>query len=206
MNPNLAETKLKCATDMVFEEKAETILQPTARGQKMYSVPAVTGKIMRKRLLLAIFAVFLITGFLYVEPIYQTVKAQEQSNNSFSDNFSTNSGAWQYLGSAYRATTNQDLVLTPSGHEQAGVAFFKSPIQGSFTASFSYKAGGGDWQGDGFIMFFYKQQYPSTIDYTDSFDSNGAAGGNLGFNSQSIIPGYGLNLMLGKTYLETSNK
>ena len=38
MNPNVAETKLKCATDMVFEEKAETILQPIARGQNMYSV------------------------------------------------------------------------------------------------------------------------------------------------------------------------
>ena len=38
MNPHVDETKLKCATDTVFEEKAETILQPIARGQNMYSV------------------------------------------------------------------------------------------------------------------------------------------------------------------------
>ena len=107
-----------------------------------------------------------------------------QSLQSYSDDFSTDSGAWQYLGSAYRDQTNEYLVLTPSGNEAAGVVFFKAPIQGSFTANFRYKAGGGSHQGDGFTMFFYKQEYAS-IDSDNS-------GNHLGFNSFSIIPGYGI--------------
>jgi hypothetical protein len=73
-------------------------------------------------------------------PNFQVVKAQQQSNGSFSDDFSTDSGAWQYLGSAYRDPANQYIVLTTSANEQAGVARFKSPIQGIFTANFCYKA------------------------------------------------------------------
>jgi hypothetical protein len=103
---------------------------------------------------------------------------------AFSDDFSTNTGAWQYLGTAYRDSTNQYLILTPSGNEQAGVAFFNTPINGAFTANFRFKAGGGNCHGDGFTMFFYKQKY-STVDSDDS-------GSRLGFNSASIIPGYGI--------------
>lgn len=33
---------------------------------------------------------------------------------------------------------------------------------------------------------------PSTVDYNDSFGVNGVSGGRLGFNSLSIIPGYGI--------------
>jgi hypothetical protein len=117
-----------------------------------------------------------------------------QSFSTFSDDFSTDTGAWQYLGSAYRDPASQDLVLTTSSVDQTGVAFFNAPIQGSFVANFSYKAGGGDTglQNDGFVMFFYKQQYPSNLDYVDSYGANAVAGGRLGFNSGSIIPGYGI--------------
>ena len=38
MNPNLPETKLKCVTVMVFEEKGKTIIQPIVRGQDIHSV------------------------------------------------------------------------------------------------------------------------------------------------------------------------
>ena len=105
----------------------------------------------------------------------------------FTDDFSVDSGAWEYLGSAYRDQTNQHLVLTTSSHDQTGVAFFKTPIQDTFTASFSYKG-----SGDGFLLFFYKQQYPSTIDWEESYGDSGVAGGRLGFNTGSIIPGYGI--------------
>ncbi len=127
--------------------------------------------------------VLLFPTLISFTPIIQPVKAQNASA-SFSDDFSSDSSAWQYFGSAFRDTTNQYLVLTPSGNQQAGVAFFNSPIQGSFTANFRYKAGGGNWQGDGFTMFFYKQKY-STVDSADS-------GSRLGFNSISVIPGYGI--------------
>ncbi|HMK95062.1 MAG TPA: hypothetical protein VK536_06625 [Candidatus Limnocylindrales bacterium] len=38
MNNNLPETKLKCVTVMVFEEKGKTILQPMIKGQDVPSV------------------------------------------------------------------------------------------------------------------------------------------------------------------------
>ena len=110
-----------------------------------------------------------------------------QSLPSYSDDFSVDSGAWQYLGSAYRDPTNQYLVLTTSSNDQTGVAFFRTPIQDAFTASFSYKG-----SGDGFLFFFYKQNYPSTIDWEERYGDNGVAGGRLGFNTHSIIPGYGI--------------
>jgi regulation of enolase protein 1 (concanavalin A-like superfamily) len=104
-----------------------------------------------------------------------------QSLQSYSDDFSTDLGLWQYLGDAYRDQTNQYLVLTEPAYEQGGVAFFNVPFRSSFTANFSYKVGGGSG-GDGFTMFFYKQKY-STI----------GSGGNIGFNSKDeITPGYGI--------------
>jgi hypothetical protein len=41
-------------------------------------------------------------------------------------------------------------------------------------------------------LFFYKQSYPSTIDYEEDYGANGVGGGRLGFGSQSIITGYGV--------------
>jgi len=116
-----------------------------------------------------------------------TVFVFAQEPASFSDDFSTDSSTWQYLGSAHRDPTNQYVVLTTSSNDQTGVAFFRAPIQDSFIVNFSYKG-----SGDGFLFFFYKQKYPSTIDWEESYGDNGVAGGRLGFNTQSIIPGYGI--------------
>ncbi len=101
----------------------------------------------------------------------------------YSDDFSTDSGMWEYLGSAYRDQANQYIVLTAPIHDQGGAAFFNVPFKSSFTANFSYKVGGGTG-GDGFTIFFYKQKY-SSIGY----------GGSLGFNwgpYPGSIPGYGI--------------
>ena len=135
---------------------------------------------------------FSLTGFTICvfaqEPASTPVPTEpNQSLQSFSDDFSLDSAAWQYLGSAYKDKTNHYLVLTTSSNDQTGVAFFRAPIQGSFIANFSYKG-----CGDGFLFFFYKQKYPSTIDWEESYGDNGVAGGRLGFNTQSIIPGYGI--------------
>ncbi|MGD2066269.1 MAG: hypothetical protein PVI43_03760 [Candidatus Bathyarchaeota archaeon] len=110
-----------------------------------------------------------------------------EAETVFTDDFSADSGEWQYLGNAYRDQTNQHLVLTTSANDQTGVAFFKTPNQDAFTVSFSYKG-----SGDGFLFFFYKQKYPSPIDWEESYGDNGVAGGRLGFNTGSIIPGYGV--------------
>ena len=115
----------------------------------------------------------------------QSVKA-EQTATTFYDDFGSDSHAWTYLGSAYRDAGNQCMVLTPGEYGKGGVAFFKTPIQGSFTASFRYKVGEGYCHGDGFTMFFYKEQY-----------SNLDSGGSLAFSSKvnntfTSIPGYGV--------------
>lgn len=59
----------------------------------------------------------------------------------FSDDFSTDSGMWDFLGSAYRDSVNQYLVLTEPIDWISGVVFFKISFTGAFTANFSYKAG-----------------------------------------------------------------
>jgi YVTN family beta-propeller protein len=117
-----------------------------------------------------------IAGLLNLGSIHQIAQATE----SYSDDFSTDSGLWTYLGIAYRDQTNQRIVITGSDYHQAGVALFKHPISGSFTASFSYLVGEGTsgLSGDTLIMFFYTQE-------------NSTLGGS-GLSSQSIIPGYGI--------------
>jgi hypothetical protein len=101
---------------------------------------------------------------------------------SYADDFSTDSGLWTYAGNAYRDATNQSLVLTQATWDQGGVAFFKIPVTGQFTANFSYKAES-ESGGDGITMFFYKQQY------TDI-----GKGGSLGFGTSEAygVPGYGI--------------
>ena len=134
--------------------------------------------------LIAVFLISVIVGGFTLTGVTVFVFAQEpaipapaeptQDLQSFSDDFSTDLGSWQYLGSAHRDQTNQHLVLTTSSNDQTGVAFFRAPIQDSFIANFSYKG-----SGDGFLFFFYKQKYPSTIDWGESYGDNGVAGGSF---------------------------
>lgn len=147
----------------------------------------VSAMVKTKTFLSVFLIAVMISGLAFIGDL-QFIKAQngsqtqQQTTASYSDNFSTDSGLWQYLGSAYRDPTNQDIMLNPSGFDEAGVAFFNYPVSGSFTANFSYLVGGGNWPGDGFTMFFYKQQY-STLDN----------GGSLAFSSPNeIVPGYGI--------------
>lgn len=148
---------------------------------------------MRKRTLL--FAcTFFMFALLCSGSAHLGVSAQDQPAQTYSDDFSTDSGNWQYLGAAYRDPTNQQIVLSTAAVDQTGIAVFRAPIQGSFAANFSYKSGGGSsgLTNDGIVMFFYKQTYPSTINFPESYGANGIAGGRLGFNTGSIIPGYGI--------------
>jgi len=117
-------------------------------------------------------------------PILQNATAQETTGETFSDDFSTDAGAWTYLGDAHRDATEQNVVLTNTDFGQAGVAFLKTPVTGTFTANFSYKMGGGYNSADGITLFFYKQKLTS-------LDS----GGSLGFSSlYGGVPGYGVEL------------
>jgi hypothetical protein len=119
-------------------------------------------------------------------PTPSPVPTPDLSLPSYSDDFSGDSGLWQYVEGAYRDQTNQYIVLNTAGYDHTGAVFFNAPIQGAFTANFRYKAGGGNWQGDGFTIFFYKQNYTS-ID----------RGGSLGFSARNgytlnPVPGYGI--------------
>ncbi len=125
------------------------------------------------------------------KPTPSPVPTPNPSFQSYSDDFSADSGAWQYVGSAYRDQTNEYLVLTESVYETAGVAWFNAPIQHSFTASFRYKTFGGS-KGDGFTLFFFKQTYSSL-----------GTGGSLGFTNSDhkIVPGYGIEFDGWKNWL-----
>ena len=132
--------------------------------------------------------VLLLTILVACGSVFQSAKAQQASTTTYSDNFKTDSDLWQYLGSAYRDQANHDLVLTKVLIDDvSGVAFFNYPVSGPFKVSFSYQAGGGSPNnGDGFVMFFYKQPF-----------STPGTGGSFGFSSavdsnQTIIPGYGI--------------
>ncbi len=110
-----------------------------------------------------------------------TSETQNLLDQPYADDFSTNSGVWTLLGSAYRDPENQYLVLTEPTWDEGGVAFFKVPFTNAFTANFSYKVGGGSG-GDGFTMFFYKQEYSAI-----------GKGGSLGFsNDTEAVLGYGV--------------
>jgi hypothetical protein len=131
---------------------------------------------VKKKYALMISSVLLIALMLNFGSINQTVKGRSQTG--YSDDFSTNSGLWQYLGAAYRDQTTQSLFLTSDSYSQGGAIFFNNPVQSSFTANFRYKVSGGD----GLTMFFYKQKY-TTI----------GSGGSLGFTPDyAVVPGYGI--------------
>jgi hypothetical protein len=138
-----------------------------------------------KKRTLMLFTAFLIASVLCLEPALQPVNGQDQNQTTttFVDDFSSDTGEWQYSGSAYRNTSSQNLVLTTQILGEAGVAFFHAPVRGVFTASFRYKAGGGI-PGDGFTMFFYKKHYAVS---GEDFD-----GVNLGFSNYTMVPGYGI--------------
>ena len=68
---------------------------------------------MRKSLILivSIILILLLSTLINFRPTIQTVNAQQLTPQSISDNFSTDSGLWTYLGSAYRDPTNDYLSL-----------------------------------------------------------------------------------------------
>lgn len=126
--------------------------------------------------------------------------AQKEESLFVSDDFSTDSGMWNYVTEIanidsgqiyswqpYRDEANQYLVLTENRNYQAGVIWLKQDIFSPFTVEFKYKAGGGNGA-DGLVFMFYKKK-----DYLP-YD-----GGGLGFTTLSggpitptSVPGYGI--------------
>jgi hypothetical protein len=69
----------------------------------------------------AMLLIFIIASLPFLVIDFKTAEAE----TVFTDDFSTDSGAWQYLGSAYRDQTNQYLVLTTSSNDQTGLPFLE---------------------------------------------------------------------------------
>jgi hypothetical protein len=98
---------------------------------------------------------------------------------AFSDNFDSDSGHWDYIGSASRF--DNYLRLTQAVGGQTGVAWFDTPVDYDFSAEFDYLIGGGDGA-DGMVMMFFKDM---------AYDP--AGGGYLGFVGDPMtVEGYGL--------------
>ena len=113
------------------------------------------------------------------------VGAGNASATTISDDFSGDSGLWNYRGNAYRDAANQYVVLTRPVNSQVGQVLLKQSFADNFVAKFRYRAGGGSGA-DGLAMLFYKN-----LNYTP------LGGGCLGFGSVSSIPncsspGYGV--------------
>jgi len=98
------------------------------------------------------------------------------------DDFSTDTGLWTYIGSAYRDEEHEYVVLTENINDQVGVIWLKRNVTSPFTAEFKYKAGGGSGA-DGIVFMFYKQK-----------NYEPGKGGYLGFNDAGggEVPGYGI--------------
>ena len=132
----------------------------------------------RSLLSLILIVSMIIASLLYLGSIHQIVKAQQQTNESYSDDFSIDSGLWTYLGNAYREEIDQTLVLNKGEWFQRGIVFFKHPISSSFTVSFSYLIGEGyaGLSGDALIMFFYTPNNSTLLGSGPASQSNSGYG------------------------------
>ena len=98
------------------------------------------------------------------------------------DDFSSDSQLWDYVGAAYRDTSNAYVVLTENTNWQYGIIWLKNEITPPFTAKFKYWAGSRTGA-DGIVMMFCKNK---NYDY--------GYGGALGFNpyETGTAQGYGI--------------
>jgi parallel beta-helix repeat protein len=106
-------------------------------------------------------------------------------STSLMDDFSTDTGLWDYWGRAYRDESNGYLVLTEPVEQpdDTGIIWSKDEIAQPFVVEFRYRAGGGTGA-DGFVFMFYKDR-----------DYEPWGGSCLGFGSQAsscTVPGYGI--------------
>jgi parallel beta-helix repeat protein len=105
--------------------------------------------------------------------IIQPVKAEPKIvSRTFSDDFSKDTGMWEYLGFAWPSYWGEDakyvayrdaekgyVVLTPIEPHLAGVIWFGWEFTSPFTVNFKYLAGGGSGA-DGLVMMFYHEKPP----------------------------------------------
>jgi YVTN family beta-propeller protein len=140
----------------------------------LFLIPISSGTL----LIMMLIASMVIAGLQYLGPTHQIVKAQQQTTVSYSDDFSTDTGLWTYLGNAYREILDNTLVLNKGEWHQRGIVFFNHPISSSFTVSFSYLIGEGyaGLSGDALIMFFYTPNNSTLLGSGPASQSNSGYG------------------------------
>jgi len=96
------------------------------------------------------------------------------------DDFSSDSGMWEYVGSARRDPIKKYIVLVDS-YNKVGLVWFKKPINSPFVVEFRCKTSKGN--ADGFTFMFYKKT-----------DYEPGSGGYLGFVTtvNKPVSGYGI--------------
>ncbi|PLV59993.1 LamG-like jellyroll fold domain-containing protein [Thermotoga sp. KOL6] len=114
------------------------------------------------------------------EEAERKVMESKESVKMFFDDFRVDTGMWRYVGSAYRDTT-EDYVVLVSGIGEVGIIWFKNPVRSPFTVEFKCKTAGGF--ADGMVFMFYKKT-----------DYEPYEGGYLGFErkERGSVPGYGI--------------
>ena len=129
-----------------------------------------------------IFSKILVSTFIIILCLlffnFLNIKAQPPTTESYSDDFSVDSGLWTYSGDAYREEIDQTLVLNKGEWFQRGIVFFKHPISSSFTVSFSYLIGEGysGLSGDALILFFYTPNNSTLLGSGPASQSNSGYG------------------------------
>ncbi|MBS7631452.1 hypothetical protein KEJ47_07765 [Candidatus Bathyarchaeota archaeon] len=99
---------------------------------------------------------------------FTDVELVSASNTIFFDDFSRDSGIWEYQGIAYRDTENEYLVLNPAQRRSWGHIWLKYPLTGPFEVKFRYKAGNGERSGaDGFAFLFYQEKTIEAPDWPE---------------------------------------
>jgi hypothetical protein len=126
-----------------------------------------------KKAIFWIVLMLLLISMLASTSITQPVKAESKIvSKTFSDDFSQDTGMWEYLGFAwpsywgedakyvaYRDAEKGHVVLTPAEPHLAGAIWFKWEFTSPFTVNFKYLAGGGSGA-DGLVMMFYHEKPP----------------------------------------------
>ena len=94
--------------------------------------------------------------------------SDEELVGYYFDDFNTNTGIWDYQGTAYRDATNGYLVLNPAQRRARGHIWLKRPVSEPFVVNFKYKAGFGERSGaDGLAFLFYQKKTIEAPDFPD---------------------------------------
>jgi len=113
-------------------------------------------------------------------PITQTTTFERAQITTFFDDFSSDSGLWEYEGVSLRDIDNEYVILTNNKKSTWGHIWLNEPISGPFNLSFRFKAGGGSGA-DGFVILFYQTKegfgvQPTNVAgyvLTGRYDTNG---------------------------------